>query len=150
MLWTNLISDVQWSFAHSLNGWTDGELALQWMIKDFDEQMKEKADGCTHVLLMDGHSSHYTLELLAYAHENNNHHHPQWPHCFIVPAWFIWPSFKSSDHLWPQSWSYLLSQPSHAKQHMDMVTHVIGANKLNNHQSLLIIQSLSPFLYLHC
>ena len=32
---------------------------------------KEKADGCTYVLLMDGHSSHYTLELLEFAQVNN-------------------------------------------------------------------------------
>ncbi|GBE85902.1 DDE-domain-containing protein [Sparassis crispa] len=59
------------SFAHSPNGWTDGELGLQWMIKDFDAHTKEKAGGRTRVLLMDGHSSHYTLELLKYARANN-------------------------------------------------------------------------------
>jgi hypothetical protein len=37
------------------------------MIKDFDAQTKDKAGGQTRVLLMDGHSSHYTLELLEYA-----------------------------------------------------------------------------------
>jgi hypothetical protein len=35
------------------------------------------------------------------------------------------------------------------KQHTDMVTCVIGANKLNDHWSPLIIQSLPPFLYSH-
>jgi len=37
----------------------------------FDAQTKEKAAGATRVLLMDGHSSHYTPELLKYARENN-------------------------------------------------------------------------------
>src|SRR5271156_3317212 len=41
------------------------------MVKDFDPQTKEKAGGCTRVLLMDGHSSHYTAELLDYAQANN-------------------------------------------------------------------------------
>ena len=44
---------------------------MLWMVKDFDAQTKEKAGGHTHVVLMDGHSSHYTLELLEYARDNN-------------------------------------------------------------------------------
>lgn len=39
-------------------------------MKDFDPQTKEKAAGRTRVLLMDGHSSHYTVPLLEYAREN--------------------------------------------------------------------------------
>jgi hypothetical protein len=35
------------------------------------------------------------------------------------------------------------------KQCMGLVTRVIGANKLNNHQPPLIIQSLPSFLYSH-
>ena len=35
------------------------------------------------------------------------------------------------------------------KQRTDLVTHVIGANKPNDDQSSLIIQSLPLFLYLH-
>ena len=41
------------------------------MKNDFDPATKEKAAGQTHVLLMDGHGSHYTLELLKYAQANN-------------------------------------------------------------------------------
>jgi len=41
--------------------------------------------------------------------------HPQWPCYVVVPAWLVWPSFMLSDHLWPQSDPYLLSQPSHTK-----------------------------------
>ncbi|KDQ54526.1 hypothetical protein JAAARDRAFT_83974, partial [Jaapia argillacea MUCL 33604] len=59
------------SFAHSPNGWTDGELALNWIEKDFDAQTREKANGGTRLLIMDGHSSHYTLALLKYARANN-------------------------------------------------------------------------------
>ncbi|PCH40547.1 DDE-domain-containing protein, partial [Wolfiporia cocos MD-104 SS10] len=62
--------------AHSPNGWTDGKIALAWMKDDFDPQTQEKAVGNTcilsHViLLLDGHSSHYTRNLLKYAMENN-------------------------------------------------------------------------------
>ncbi|EGN96639.1 hypothetical protein SERLA73DRAFT_154134 [Serpula lacrymans var. lacrymans S7.3] len=56
---------------HSQNRWTDSELCLDWIINDFDPQTKTKADGQTGVLLMDGHSSHFTPKLLEYAMENN-------------------------------------------------------------------------------
>jgi len=62
---------MDYRIACSPNGWTDGELAVEWMVEDFDRQTKEKADGKTRVLLMDGHSSHYTLELLEFARANN-------------------------------------------------------------------------------
>lgn len=41
------------------------------MVEDFDRQTKDKANGETRVLLMDGHSSHYTPELLDFARSNN-------------------------------------------------------------------------------
>lgn len=41
------------------------------MSKDFDAQTRDKAAGRTRVLLMDGHSSHYTVELLDYARAQN-------------------------------------------------------------------------------
>ena len=41
------------------------------MKKYFDAATKEKADGRACVLLMDGHSSHYSLELLVFVQANN-------------------------------------------------------------------------------
>ena len=41
------------------------------MKKVFDPETREKAAGRVRVLLMDGHSSHYTYALLLYARENN-------------------------------------------------------------------------------
>ena len=38
---------MDYRIACSLNGWTDGELAVEWMVEDFDRQTKEKADGKT-------------------------------------------------------------------------------------------------------
>src|SRR3954447_26177835 len=72
---------MEYSIAHSPNGWTDGELGLQWIIKDFDAQTREKAKGRTRVLLMDGHSSHYTFELLQFARANNITILGYPPHC---------------------------------------------------------------------
>lgn len=57
--------------SHSENQWTDGKLAAEWIVKDFDRQTKDKAAGETQVLLMDGHSSHYIPELFSFAKANN-------------------------------------------------------------------------------
>ena len=64
------MNKVSW-FCYLENGWTDGELAQEWIEKDFDATTKEKANGWTWILVMDGHSSHYTLDLLHYAQEHN-------------------------------------------------------------------------------
>ena len=61
---------IQIRICVSENGWTDGKLALDWLKKDFDPQMKDKAAGKTRVLIMDGHSSHYTADLLEYCIAN--------------------------------------------------------------------------------
>src|SRR5882724_746589 len=51
----------------SPKGWTDGDVALSWKIKGFDEQTHDKAQGKTHVLILDGQGLHYMPELLEYA-----------------------------------------------------------------------------------
>jgi len=58
------------SMGYSAKGWTDGEIECAW-IEDFDKKTKAKADGRRRVLIVDGHNSHYTLEFLTYARENN-------------------------------------------------------------------------------
>ena len=50
-------------------------------MKDFDRQTKEKAAGETHVLLMDGHSSHFTADLLEYCLAKNIEVYGYPPHC---------------------------------------------------------------------
>jgi len=56
--------------AYQRKGWTNHELGVEW-IKDFDRKSKEKARGRPRLLLVDGHSSHYTYEFLRYAKDNN-------------------------------------------------------------------------------
>jgi hypothetical protein len=51
------------------------------MIKDFDKQTWDKAQGQTRVLILDGHSSHYTPELLEYARDHNIMILGYPPHC---------------------------------------------------------------------
>lgn len=66
---------------HSENGWTDGQLALTWIKKDFNPQTRQKAAGKKQMLLMDSHSSHYTADLLEYCITNNIEVLGYPPHC---------------------------------------------------------------------
>lgn len=72
-----------WFFSISAteNGWTDGGLAYDWIRKDFDPQTREKAGTDTRVLIMDGHSSHYTADLLEFCIANNIKVYGYPPHC---------------------------------------------------------------------
>jgi hypothetical protein len=46
-----------------------GDISLEW-IKHFDKHTAEKAGGAARLLLVDGHISHYTLEVLNYARDH--------------------------------------------------------------------------------
>jgi hypothetical protein len=81
---TGLKLDGICRLAHSLNGWTDSELGYEWLVKDFDAQTKDKSGGRTRVFLMDGHCSHYSLDLLEYAQKNNIIILGYPPHCTHV------------------------------------------------------------------
>ena len=51
-------------------GWTNGEIGHAW-IEDFDKKTRAKAWGQVRVLIVDSHNSHYTVEFLNYACDNN-------------------------------------------------------------------------------
>jgi DDE superfamily endonuclease len=51
-------------------GWTDQEIAFQWL-QNFNETTAEKAGSQPQLLLLDGHNSHYGLEFIHYAKEHN-------------------------------------------------------------------------------
>lgn len=71
-----------WSrFAVSDNGWTDRDIAVQWMKKDFDPMTCEKAGDERRALFMDGHDSHFSKELLEYAKSRNIEIFSYPPHC---------------------------------------------------------------------
>ena len=54
----------------SKNGWTDQNIAIDYL-RLFDEQTREKANGRTRVLFLDGHSSHDSVELVDGARNRN-------------------------------------------------------------------------------
>lgn len=55
--------------AFSKKGYMTQEHGLEY-IKDFDEQTKAKANGRRRLLIVDGHNSHYSREVLEYARQN--------------------------------------------------------------------------------
>ncbi|KAG6328433.1 hypothetical protein ID866_10657 [Astraeus odoratus] len=56
------------ALGYSKKGWTDGEIGIEW-IKEFDKHTKAKANGCDHLLIVDGHNSHYTHGFLDEEHD---------------------------------------------------------------------------------
>jgi hypothetical protein len=50
-------------------GYTSGKIGAEWL-EDWDKLTKEKADGQYCLLIVDGHSSHFTMEFLDYACNN--------------------------------------------------------------------------------
>lgn len=57
---------------HQSNGYTDGEIGIEW-IKLFNKYTVAKAAGRWRLLLVDGHNSHYTVGLLQYARDHKIH-----------------------------------------------------------------------------
>ena len=52
-------------------GYMNGVTGWAWIKDDFDAQTQDKANGCYHLLIVDGHTSHFDYELLQYAKANH-------------------------------------------------------------------------------
>lgn len=92
---------------HSDNRWTDKELGYKWMVKDYDCLTKDKANGKTWVLLLDGHSSHYSNKLLHYAEQNNIIIIGYPPHCTHALQGLDVVCFAKMKDIWHQKiWEY--------------------------------------------
>lgn len=63
-------ADFSCRMGYQKKGYTSGEIGIAWL-NDWDKQTKAKAGRRTRLLLVDGHSSHYTLGFLEYAHNND-------------------------------------------------------------------------------
>ena len=51
----------------SEKGYSSNLIGRQWIETVFDAQTENIANGCKRLLIVDGHSSHFTWELLEYA-----------------------------------------------------------------------------------
>ena len=50
-----------------------GKIGVQWITDDFDSQTSGVANGHPQLLIVDGHSSHFTRGFLEYARDHNIH-----------------------------------------------------------------------------
>jgi hypothetical protein len=57
-------------YAATPNGWTDNNIAVDWLEKTFDEQTKDNYPSC-RLLILDGHNSHLSYRFLTYARNRN-------------------------------------------------------------------------------
>jgi hypothetical protein len=55
---------AKWHCATSPNGYTDNELAMEWLEKVFHPETVERAAGKWRLLVLDGHGSHETADFL--------------------------------------------------------------------------------------
>ena len=62
-------------FTSSPSGWTNNELALDWLTRVFDRATKHKASNGREprLLLLDGHGSHINMDFLERCHKHNIH-----------------------------------------------------------------------------
>lgn len=73
--WGRLITIGMWvltggfSVTMSEKGWSDNELGLEWL-KIYDCETQAKANGHWRAVILDGHDTHVTLEVIQHAHTN--------------------------------------------------------------------------------
>ena len=63
--WVNIQMDKQTVLRVSPNGWTDRDIALDWL-KDFDLYTKPQTRGKYRLLILDGHTSHVSIPFIKY------------------------------------------------------------------------------------
>src|SRR5208282_180967 len=66
--WSRALIDERKVIRVSPNGWTDREIALEWL-KHFDSYTKPRKQGEYRLLILDGHSSHTSLKFISYCEE---------------------------------------------------------------------------------
>lgn len=60
-----------WHYAFSDSGYADSRISLEWLIRVFDPQTRDLAEGKPRVLICDGFGTHESLEILQYCMSNN-------------------------------------------------------------------------------
>ena len=64
--WEVTDSGIEGHIATSENGWTDNELGLLWLQQCFNPETKAIQKGEWRLLLMDGHASHISTDVIQY------------------------------------------------------------------------------------
>lgn len=63
--WIPKDTPSDWHFSTSSSGWTSNSHGFEWLRKVFEPESKKKSGNQPRLLIMDGHSSHITGELIA-------------------------------------------------------------------------------------
>lgn len=122
--WFNDKIDPKIKVRVSPNGWTDHDIAVEW-IRHFGEYTAPRTAGKYRLLILDGHSSHVSLRFVEYCDQHK-----------IIPLCL------------PPHWTHVL-QPldvgifsALAKAYKALVSRdaLFGAQRINNLQFLLIYQ----------
>ena len=58
------------SVSVSPKGWTDQELGLKWLERDFERNSRPKSPGDYRLLILDGHNSHCTYQFIKFSAEH--------------------------------------------------------------------------------
>lgn len=79
--WLPPETPANWHFGVSENGWTSNDLGLNWLIKVFEPQTRERAGNKRRLLIADGHGSHIRADFIAHCMENGIDLLIMPPHC---------------------------------------------------------------------
>jgi len=60
----------EWCFSTSTSGWTSDELGFEWITRVFEPNTRPDDPSQRRLLIMDGHGSHMTAKLVAFAMEH--------------------------------------------------------------------------------
>lgn len=114
-------------FAVSDQGWTNSEIALEWLQRVFDPQTKSQAQNGHQLLLINGYSSHTSYEFLEYCLQNK-----------IIP--FCMPS-HSTHHLQPLDVSAFRLYQHYYSQAIDEESRLLhGVLDIGKHNFWVLLQ----------
>ena len=69
--WIPKDTPSNWHFSTSNSGWTSNSHGFKWLRKVFEPESRKKSGNRPRLLIMDGHSSHITGNMIALCMENN-------------------------------------------------------------------------------
>jgi hypothetical protein len=64
--WIPKDTPLNWHFSTSNRGWTSNSHGFEWLRKVFEPESRKKAGNRRRLLIMDGHSSHITGDMIAF------------------------------------------------------------------------------------
>jgi hypothetical protein len=79
--WIPVQAPPEWRFSTSKSGWTSDSHAYEWLTTVFEPQTRPSQAGSRRLLVLDGHGSHMTANVIAFCMENEIDLLVLPPHC---------------------------------------------------------------------